>query len=304
MREPTSVAEEVRGMLGAFPQSERRAARTLLAHYPLLGLSTVAEFAGRAGVSSPTILRFVARLGFASYSEFQRRLREELEARLETPLSKSESSRAGRGRAAPEEEAQETGHLAFGHAVADNVRETFAHVPAAEFDAVAALLSDSSRPLHLLGGRFTDPLAAYAAAHLRLLRPNVRHIQGQPDQWRDQILDIGRRDVVILFDIRRYQKDLVDFAAAVAARHARIVLVTDQWLSPVARIAAHVLPARIKVPSAWDSSAALLALIEALVAAVTTRNWQAVETRIRNLEALRPAEAQPNASPPGAAEGA
>ena len=51
------------------------------------------------------------------------------------------------------------------------------------------------------------------------------------------------------------------------------MLITDQWLSPIARIRPHVLPARIQVPSAWDSSAALLAVAEALIAAVTAQNW-------------------------------
>lgn len=277
MQEPVGLAETIRGSLADFPASERRAARALLAQYPLLGLGTVAEFAARSGVSAPTILRFTGRLGFTSYPDFQRRLREELEARLESPLSKSPAETPG----------EASGHAAFGHAVAENIRETFRHVPAAEFDAVAALLADAGRPLHLLGGRFTDPIAAYAAAHLRVLRPNVHHIQGQPDQWHDQILDAGRRDVLVVFDIRRYQRDLVDFAALMAGRRAIVVLVTDQWLSPAARYAAHVLPARIKVPSAWDSSAGLFALVEALVAAVTTRTWPLAEKRIRSLEALR-----------------
>ena len=51
-----------------------------------------------------------------------------------------------------------------------------------------------------------------------------------------------------------------------------------------------MLPARIQVPSAWDSTAALLAIAEALIAAVTTRNWPSVKSRIGALEMLRPAE--------------
>ena len=60
----------------------------LLSNYPFAGLETVAQFAARAGVSAPSILRFIARLGFSAYADFQRRLKEELEAQLQSPLMK------------------------------------------------------------------------------------------------------------------------------------------------------------------------------------------------------------------------
>jgi DNA-binding MurR/RpiR family transcriptional regulator len=258
--------------------SERRAARALLANYPMLGLETVAEFSARSGVSSPTVLRFTGRLGFATYADFQRRLREEVEAQLKSPLAKAApTGGAGANRSL----------AAFAAATAENIGETFRYMPAAEFESVVALIADEKRRLHLLGGRFTDSIARYMAAHLRILRTNVEHVDGQPDNWRDRLVDFGRKDVLVIFDIRRYQEDLRTFAAAAAERQATIVLVTDQWLSPVARVAAHVLPARIQVPSAWDSSAALLAVSEALIAAVTTRSWPRVQARIKALEGLR-----------------
>jgi DNA-binding MurR/RpiR family transcriptional regulator len=276
-----SVAEAIRDRLETLTAAERRAARTLLANYPMLGLETVAGFSARCGVSSPTVLRFIARLGFAQYADFQRRLREEVEAQLKTPLSKAEPA-AGRG--------EMPTHVAFASAAAENIAETFRYMPQAEFDAVAALLADAKRPVHLLGGRFTDAIARYMAAHLRILRPGVHHMEGQPGNWRDRLLDAGRRDVLVVFDIRRYQEDLLAHAQAMAARQSTIVLVTDQWLSPIARFAEHVLPARIEVPSAWDSSAALMVVAESLIAAVTARNWPTVKSRIGALEQLRPGE--------------
>jgi DNA-binding MurR/RpiR family transcriptional regulator len=277
-----SVAEAIRERLTTLTASERRAARALLANYPMLGLETVAEFSDRCGVSSPTILRFVSRLGFAHYADFQRRLRDEVEAQLKTPLSKAEPGVTS---------GDSPAHAAFAAAAAENIAETFRHMPQAEFEAVAALLADPKRPVHMLGGRFTDAIARYTTAHLRILRAGVHHIDGQPGNWRDRLVDIGRRDVLVVFDIRRYQEDLLAHALAMTERQAAVVLITDQWLSPIARLALHVLPTRIQVPSAWDSSAALLVVVEALIAAVTTRNWATVKARIGALEQLRPGEA-------------
>jgi DNA-binding MurR/RpiR family transcriptional regulator len=277
-----TLAEAVRDRLDTLTASERRAARALLANYPMLGLETVAEFSARCGVSSPTILRFIGRLGFTHYADFQRRLREEVEAQLKSPLAKAEPS------AAPGELPSQA---SFAAAVAENIAQTFAHMPAAEFEAAVALVADAKRPVHLLGGRFTDAVARYMAAHLRILRPAVHHIGGQPGNWRDGLVDVGRRDVLVIFDIRRYQEDLMVHAQAMTERGASVVLITDQWLSPIARIAQLVLPTRIQVPSAWDSSAALLVVAEALIASVTARDWPTVKARIGALEALRPDDA-------------
>ena len=149
------------------------------------------------------------------------------------------------------------------------------------------MLADPRRPLHCLGGRFTDPLARYMTAHLRIIRPNVSHLEGQPDNWRDQLVDMNGRDVLFLIDIRRYQTDLRDLAAAAAKRKVTTIVLTDQWLSPAARFARHVLPARVSVPSAWDSNAALLAVIEALIADVMTRRWGESRERMAAIEGLR-----------------
>ncbi len=275
-----SLAERIRDELNSLTASERKAGHALLANYPLLGLETVAGFAARAGVSSPSILRFTSRIGFANYAEFQKCLRDELEAQIQAPLTRSPARRGPAPASRPH-------HHAFADAVADNIRETFQHLPRSEFDAVARLLADPKRPVHALGGRFTNAIARYLTAHLRILRANVHHLEGQLPNWQDQVLDMGRKDVLVLIDIRRYQEDLLRLAEAVARRHATIVLMTDQWLSPVAVVAAHVLPVRIAVPSAWDSSSALMAVAEALIAEVTAADWDRSQGRMAALEDLR-----------------
>ena len=83
------VAERISDRMDSMPAGERRAAQTLIANYPVIGLKTVAEFSQAAGVSSPTILRFVARLGFQNYPEFQSALQDELAAQLQSPASRA-----------------------------------------------------------------------------------------------------------------------------------------------------------------------------------------------------------------------
>jgi DNA-binding MurR/RpiR family transcriptional regulator len=273
----TSVAEQIADRIDAMPAGERRAAQTLIANYPLIGLKTVADFSQQAGVSSPTILRFVARLGFQGYPEFQTALQDELAAQLQSPLNRAEHPSAmATGESSP-----------MVAAVVENIHETFRHLSPKQIAQLATLLADRKSKAFLVGGRFTDPIARYLAAHLTIIRPNVFHLTGQESNWRDRLIDMGKRDVLLIFDIRRYQESLVRFAEKAHQRGVRIVLFTDQWLSPIARFARHVIAGRTAVPSAWDSSAALFVAAETLIGELTLQLETDSARRIREMERLR-----------------
>jgi DNA-binding MurR/RpiR family transcriptional regulator len=122
-----SIAELISDRIGSMPAGERRAAQTLIANYPLTGLKTVAEFSAAAGVSSPTILRFVARLGFQNYPEFQSALQDELAAQLQSPATRTLNPSATGGAASPMLEA-----------TLDNMRETFRHLSDRQLADIAA----------------------------------------------------------------------------------------------------------------------------------------------------------------------
>jgi DNA-binding MurR/RpiR family transcriptional regulator len=270
----TNIAELIADRIDTMPAGERRAAQTLVANYPLIGLKTVADFSAQAGVSSPTILRFVARLGFQNYPEFQSALQDELAAQLQSPASRTTAS-SNRGTSPALE------------ATLENIRETFRHLSEKQLTDIVALLSNQRAKTFLIGGRFTDPIARYMAAHLTIIRPNVFHLTGQESNWRDRLIDMGKRDVLVIFDIRRYQESLIRFAEKAHMRGVHIVLFTDQWLSPIARFARHVIAGRTAVPSAWDSSAALFVAAETLIGEITRQLETDSARRISEMESLR-----------------
>jgi DNA-binding MurR/RpiR family transcriptional regulator len=154
------------------------------------------------------------------------------------------------------------------------------------FDAVVALLADRRNRINLMGGRITHALALYFYTHLNMARPRITLLPSAPAIWPQQLLDIGRDDVLVVFDIRRYDARMLDFAASAEERGARIVLITDQWISPIARIAVHSLTLRIEAPSSWDSNIVPLFVAEALISATVNARWPETQVRIHELESL------------------
>jgi DNA-binding MurR/RpiR family transcriptional regulator len=275
-----SIADTIRQGLGRLTPTERKPALALLANYPVPGLETVAQFAKRAGVSGPTILRLVAKLGFASYPRFQQALRDELEQRLQPPLAKVAAHHRA-GRADPDFVNR------YGRAIIANIERSLGELPRSEFKGALELLGDRRRRLSLVGGRFSASVALQFYLHLRELRPQVHLVSGQTATWVEHLLDFGRKDVLIVFDIRRYQDDVVRFAKEAASLGADIVLFTDHWLSPIAAVARHVFALRTTMPSSWESFAALSALTEIMVARLQALNWGEAKRRMERLEKIR-----------------
>src|SRR5690606_3669782 len=92
--------------------------------------------------------------------------------------------------------------------------------------------------------------------------------------------------VLVVFDVRRYEQEMLRLAEMARERGVLLVVFTDQWGSPVAKHAAHSFHARIEAPSAWDSSVVTLFIVEAIIAAVQDGRWEETRERMRMLEDL------------------
>ncbi|MFI1305627.1 MurR/RpiR family transcriptional regulator [Streptomyces sioyaensis] len=278
-REPglgATVAERVRRAEGGLSPAERRIARALTANYPAAGLESASGLAAQAGVSAPTVVRFVARLGFDGYRHFQQSLREEVQARHASPLTLAPVI----GRHSPTSELVEAAQQVSGA----TLDQTFGALPEQEFDRAVGLICDPAKRIACFGGRFSQLLAEYLDLHLRLLRPGTFVHTATPGRDAGFRVDLSRRDVCVVFDFRRYQDDTVQLARYAHERGAKVVLFTDPWLSPVAEFADVVLPARVEAPSPFDSIVAPTALVETLVAAVHARLGPPAEERLRAAE--------------------
>lgn len=288
----TSVAAMTREAMGQLTVSERKAARALLSAYPVAGLETVAELADRAGVSAPTVVRFVSRLGFSGYAAFQRALMHEVHARMGSPLEQYAEKRG-----------MPSGPDLLPYAVTtfvDALQSSFATVPPSEFEQAVGMLCSTRTRVHVVGGRFSHVLADYLVAHLQLLRANVSSVPGDEFSRVSLVGDASKDDVLVVFDYRRYDPSTVRLAREAHRNGARVLLLTDPFLSPVSEFSDAVLPTRVDSPSPFDSLVPAFALVEALVAAVTERLGDRGRSRVERLEGLRGAldPHTPSALPP------
>lgn len=273
-----TIAEKLRHKTQELTRSERQLSDVILRNYPASGLGTITSLAEDAQVSTPTVARLIQKLGFAGFPDFQRGLRDELNEKISSPLTKRERWVDD----APEE------HLLnrFTKAVIDNIGQSMAKIDPEEFETACNLLSDPERRVFIVGGRITRTLADYFFLHFQVIRENVVHITSNSNAWPHYALDFAEGDVVVVFDVRRYETSTLKLAELARERGTEIILFTDQWMSPISQLARVKFSNQITAPSAWDSSIATMLMSEIVIAEVQERNWEHTRARMEVLEEM------------------
>lgn len=273
-----TVAERIRVRFEHLTRAERQLANRILENYPVSGLGSITALAESSGVSAPTIVRMVKKLGFDGFRQLQLQLRSEVEDTLSNPITKHDRWIEG----APDT------HLLnrFTDAVMENLRQTLSHLDPGEFDRACAMLADPKRTIFIAGGRITGTLAEYFFNHMQMIRPGVTLVPSGTGNWPHSVLDMAANDVLLIFDVRRYENTSLKMAELADGRGVKIILMTDQWRSPIAKHAVHGFNCRIEAPSAWDSTAVMLVILETMIAKIQEMTWPTTRDRMRDLEDL------------------
>ncbi|MBB6484913.1 MurR/RpiR family transcriptional regulator [Rhizobium lusitanum] len=273
-----TVSDVINARFDTLTRAEKQLAKSLLDNYPVSGLGSITTVAENARVSTPTVARMVQKLGYKGYPDFQSHLHQEVEATISNPLTKHDRWASN----APGT------HILnrFADAIMGNLRQTLSDLDAATFDSVATLLSERKRGLYFVGGRITGALAEYFFTHMQVIRPNTTLLSSNSSTWPQYVLNMNPGDLLVIFDIRRYEQEMVNLAAVARRRGAEIIVFTDQWASPATKHAKHIFRVQIEAPSAWDSSVVTLFIVEALIEAVQSSTWDETSERMKTLEGL------------------
>lgn len=279
-----TVAERIRVVRNHLAPAELAAANVIIDNYPTGGLVPIAQLAAAARVSAPTVLRLVTKLGFDGYGAYHDALRAEIHQRIFSPVDAYPA--AARGAAA------ETPLVRAQTAYFECLRSTFSHLDPRELRSAVAALADPARPIYTMGGRVSAVLASYLATYLSMLRTDVTHVAPDGADRISNLVDLKPKAVVVLFDFRHYQQSTLDWGLAAAKRRAHVILVTDQYLSPLAPRAATLLTSSTKGLEPFDSMAGGFVLVELLVSEVARALGAPARKRLAEFMALQEAVEQ------------
>lgn len=247
-------------------------ADVVIADPQLVAFGTVAQLAQRASTSGASVVRFSTRLGLDGFGHLQQRVRDELTRHLHQASERLQ-------RPDPEDllaHAAET--------LASGVLDTLGSLRRDDFDRAVELLSDQDRQVFVLASDASRGIGQQLATELTMVRRGVVHLEGSPVAVHRSLADLERGDVVVALDLPRYDRWLLDTAAAAKGAGALLVALTDSRLAAPAAEADLVFVVGSGPTGPFDSHVASLAVVECLVAGVARRRRRDVATHLARIE--------------------
>ena len=269
-----SLDDRLADASGSLSAAERRVAEVVVADRELVAFGTVARIAERAGTSGATVVRFADRLGYSGFRGLQESVRADLShrllpaaARIRRPVSDDLVGGLGRS-------------------VAASLERTLRHLDPAEVDRAVRLLAGRRRRVFVMGGDAGSGVAHQVSVHLSMLREGVEELVGGAVEVGRTIARSGPDDVLVVIDLPRYDRAVLDVVAWARGRGLRRIAVTDSSLSPVAAGADVVLTVQSHDVGPFDSYVSALAVGEVLVAGVAVRMGRSAVDRLDALESV------------------
>jgi DNA-binding MurR/RpiR family transcriptional regulator len=168
---------------------------------------------------------------------------------------------------------------------AANVRSTLDAIRAGDGRSVVTRLADESAPVLVLSGVASRGVALQFVGDLAQLRPGVQLLDGtQIDVVRTLALTDPGATLIVL-DLRRYERWLLDAMTMSRDRGAWTVALTDNVLSPLASIAEHSFVVSAASTGPFDSHVGTLALLNLFVVEVAAARREHATERLDAIEA-------------------
>ena len=274
----TDLLGELKQRYNQFSKSQRRIADYILEHYSKAAYLTAARLGQQAQVSESTVVRFAFELGFDGYPALQAALQETVRSKL-TSLQRMEV--AG--------DRQEEGEPVLDQVLNKDVEQIYRTLEQTDRAAFAGAVESihQAKTVYLLASGSAAFLAGFLNFYFRLVLPNVRLIQSaSASELFEQILRVGKGDIVIGISFPRYSKKTVNALRYARKNGAQVVAITDSEFSPLAAQADYLLLARSDMVSFADSLVAPLSLINALIAAVGQRRQEETRRVLDRLEEI------------------
>jgi DNA-binding MurR/RpiR family transcriptional regulator len=247
--------------------TQRRLARYITDHPREAPFLSSVELASRVGVSQPSVTRFAVALGYDGYAGFQKGLRR---------LVLTEAQDVEAGNKFESAVAAEVGNL--------KVLRDFLGDASVVFGVGRCLAA--SEPLVVLGLRVSVPLATYFGYFAEKIHPDVRTLTDGGSVAADRLSHARQAggEWVLCFLLPRHPRETVEALSYARVLGFRIATVTDRAPESVARLSDLLLPAEVGTELVFDSQAAAMVLVGALLEALSDASPKRTQARLEEFE--------------------
>lgn len=271
------ILSNIQGNLSTFSKGQKLIANYILESYDKAAFMTAGKLGKTVGVSESTVVRFASELGYDGYPSMQKSLQEMIRSKL-TSIQRIEVSNDRIGN-------QDILSMVL-ESDMEKIRMTLEETNRTDFDRSVEEIIRAKR-IYILGVRSSAALAQFLGFYFHLIFEDVVLVSTSTvSEIFEQMLRVGKGDVVIGVSFPRYSSRTVKAMNFANDRGAAVIALTDSLVSPLAACADYTLVAKSDMASFVDSLVAPLSLINALIVAVGRKKNEDVSATFEKLEQI------------------
>ena len=269
------IIKIIKDKLGTMSKGHKAIATFIIEHYDAAAYITASKLGDTVGVSESTVVRFACALGYDGYPELQKHLQELIKTRL------TNVQRMGLGAEMSEEDLVRSS-LRTDITSLRHVKEVL------DYDMVQRVAESilTAKHVYILGLRSSAPLAQFFWHYLNYIIDNTSLVISSLGDIFGQLMHAAKDDLVIGISFPRYTSRTVDGAAFAKKSGAKVIAITDNEQSPLAKISDECLYINTDMNLFVDTLVAPLSVINALVLLVGMRKKDGLRINFEKLEDL------------------
>ena len=267
----------LRENLDSFSKRQKLIANYLIENYDKAAYMTAAKLSETVNVSESTVVRFAAEIGFDGYQQMQRSL-------LQITMTQSNSIK----RMEIASRQLNGAHILDGVLRSDikMIEHTMSEIDKQQFDGAVREIS-AAKNIYITGVRSAASLAAFTDFYFHLMFNNSKLLNSaDPADMFEQILRIGKGDVIIGMSFPRYSKNIIKLLEYAHKKGATVISITDSKNSPIGAISDYCLCAYSDMDSFVDSLVAPLSVVNALIVALGMKHKDELFKAFEDLERI------------------
>ena len=235
-------------------------------HKASLMLDKISDIATACDVQPSAIVRFAQRFGFSGFTEMQDVFRAEYAVQANAAPNYQQRIRK---LIATRDGKLHVGDMTreFIDASRAGLSEMSEGLDDAQLEAAVALLQKADN-IYVVGVRRAFPVASYLAYALQNTNKRVHLVSGMGGMYRQQMRSVRERDVVIAISFAPYGKETLYCARVGHHQRAKLLVITDSKLSPLARSADAMLTVAEGSAFSFRSLTSTICLCQALFIAL------------------------------------
>ncbi len=269
------IAERIKNV--KLTKSQEKIADYCIRNIEWVGMSSSMEVAKAIGVSDVSMTRFARSIGFAGYTELKNAIYNSIANRNgngEDTLSLLERANLSRQKFGDYISAED--YLSM---IRTNMERTIQNNSAASIENAIDMLHKAEHRF-VIGFRGCFGISAQCAWLMRFVTEHVITINEEGPDCIGRLEDAGPKDCVLIFSLSRFYRLELKLAELAHKLGAKICLITNSAVSPLAAYADVVLIAETETASFFNSAMSVNMLSEYLITGLYLRRTENYKKRV------------------------